>query len=479
MTARFALLLVIAATAYASDLQFDVERAHQKVPGINLNGADHVEMVNKLNHRLSGTPGLLTKSCAKFTVDEITTLQKALYGSREQQLQDIYKSANDNRQLAAHGALAEDLESLEALWAKEKAIVDAHPDLHDVTRDGKCHEAVMWWVHHIPEATKEELKSFITLPLLAETSLHAEAEINDKAPAEAVKSVMNSYTTATGCGMCHASGFTSENTVAKVWPAELTYNATGYGAFPFWDHSGPGCSSCNRQIETGQKVKVLYSSTLNSEILLHTSCGNMSWVGASGYPENTPCNHLFNEKYGAFIYTPTSALSTESDGKFCCRTYDANDSNFPGAVPKDWARSQYLYSDSSGNTLFSGFSGDYYNGSVKIYWSTALGVDFWYYEDSEGNPVEQGEGCYFPGVKTKTTCDDPLPILFYHDYDPTTFVTASYTSSDFELPDVCKGSLLSTCPAPGGASRRTGAPQSRYHPVLSFPARLAGVGPKN
>ena len=36
---------------------------------------------------------------------------------------------------------------------------------------------------------------------------------------------------------------------------------------------------------------------------------------------------------------------------------------------------------------------DYYNGTVKIYWMDALGVDFWYYEDEDGKPLEQGEGC--------------------------------------------------------------------------------------
>jgi len=476
-----ALFVAMIAVSSAVDT-FDVQRAQQKVPGINVRGTGHIDMVQKLNHRLANTPGLSTKDCSEFTVDEITALQKALYHSREPELQQVYTQTNVNRQLAAHGALAEDIQSLEALWAKEKKLVDSHPELHDVTRDGKCHEAVMWWVHHISEATKEELKSFMTIPLMAETT-HTVDEVSSKVPETAVKSVMAGYKTATGCGICHASDFTQENTEAKVWPAELSYNATGYGSFPFWDGNPPGCSSCNRQIATGQQVAVKYSSVLNSEIIMHTSCGNMSWVGADDYPASTPCNHLFNEKYGAFIYTAESALSTEADGKFCCQTYNAGDTNFPGAVPKNWTRAQYLYTNSSGGVTVDGFSGDYYTGAVKIYWSVELGVDFWYYEDTEGNPVEQGEGCRFPGVDAKQDCDDPLPILFYHDYDPATFKETSHSASEFELPDVCKGSKLSTCSAPGGSSRRLLADgshgQQRYHPVMSFHARQAGVGPRN
>lgn len=98
-------------------------------------------------------------------MDQITALQKTLHASREPRLQvspfrlsqsfilttgcnhdlqEIYTKTEDNRRLAAAGKLAEDLKDLEALWADEKKSVEEHPQLHDVVRDGKCHEAVMW-----------------------------------------------------------------------------------------------------------------------------------------------------------------------------------------------------------------------------------------------------------------------------------------------------------------------------------------------
>ena len=161
-----------------------------------------------------------------------------------------------------------------------------------------------------------------------------------------------SYTQGIGCSACHASGATAGNTESKVWPESLSYNATGYGAFPFWDNTGPGCTYCNPAISPGQKISVKYSAALNSEMLLHTKCGDMSWTGAKNAPNATPCrtwpqacaclgahcktvgNHLFNADEGAFIYSAESALSpTAASGSnaFCCRSYKAKDSQFPGA----------------------------------------------------------------------------------------------------------------------------------------------------
>merc|ERR1712110_1306065 len=36
-------------------------------------------------------------------------------------------------------------------------------------RDGHCHEAVMWFAHHIPEGIRNELANVMALPLLPYT----------------------------------------------------------------------------------------------------------------------------------------------------------------------------------------------------------------------------------------------------------------------------------------------------------------------
>ena len=63
------------------------------------------------------------------------------------------------------------------------------------------------------------------------------------------------------------------------------------------------------------------------------------------------------------------------------------------------------------NTM-TGFVGPHYNGLIKIYWISLGGLSFWYYEDTDGNrvdPIEQGEGCYFPLQATGFKKRRPVP----------------------------------------------------------------------
>jgi len=457
----------------------DMMRAVAKVPRDHLLGDSHSSMVFKLNTQLRNTDGLDTKPCESFTVESLINLQRTLFSSREPRLQETYESTVDNRRLSAVGVFTDKLEELENLWAKEAKTLEEYPELKAVARDGKCHEAVMWWVHHITDATKKELQAVgLTIPLLATAKKHTEHSIALSAPAsseEAKAMVHKSYTTGIGCSACHASGATPANTESKEWPEELSYNATAYGAFPFWDNTGAGCTWCDPALGDGQKIRVKYSAKLNSELLMHTSCGNMGWTGATGAPKSSPCNHLFNSKYGAFIYTPKSALSPEADGNFCCRTYNAGDSQFPGAVPKDWMRSMTLYKNKTGGDTVQGFSGDYYTGDTKYYWSSGV-VQFWYLETKDGIPVEQGEGCSQPGVQKREACAYEAPIMLYHDYDPKSFIPESHSASEFDLPDVCKNTKVS-CAAPGGDGTSTKS-VSQYSPVLTLHGRMSGVGGK-
>jgi len=294
----------------------------------------------------------------------------------------------------------------------------------------------------------------------------------DEATAAAATKIFGNYQASVGCSACHAAGATQANTESKIWPDSLSYNATGYGAFPFWDNTGAGCTACDPSVDTASRLSVKYSATLNSELLMHSACGSMSWTGDANAPaKGDPCNHLFKEGEGAFIYTPVSALDPTADGNFCCRTYSATSTNFPGAVPKDWARAMTYW----GTTQNQTFPGVYYNGDIKIYWGAGV-VDFWYYEDVNGNPIEQGEGCYFPGVDRKTACAYQLPIVLWHDYEPATFKATPHSASEFEVPQVCKTTTVS-CAAPD-IGRRLGADggYQSHGPVLTHAARMAGVG---
>ena len=81
-------------------------------------------------------------------------------------LTKIYEEADDNRKLAAP------MEDLMESWKDLNNLVDNHDDetkLSEIQRDGHCHEAVMWFVHHITEDMKQILKETtdITIPLLS------------------------------------------------------------------------------------------------------------------------------------------------------------------------------------------------------------------------------------------------------------------------------------------------------------------------
>merc|ERR1712023_252025 len=65
-----------------------------------------------------------------------------LYMLREESLDDVYQKANDNRRIRAT------LSELEKTWQSLKSQATSEK-LQSMARDGHCHEAVMWYVHHL------------------------------------------------------------------------------------------------------------------------------------------------------------------------------------------------------------------------------------------------------------------------------------------------------------------------------------------
>lgn len=470
MKSLFFTLAVLGTAVNGSQGLSDFERAETKVPRAHLMGNGVKHMYEQMNTALHSTSGLSTRPCAEWSFDDLTNILELVFTMRNPDFEKIYRKTDDNRRLQANGVYSETFEDLKAVWEQEAGVLAENPSLHDVSRDGRCHDAVMWFTHHLTADRKEELISSgdFTLPLMPDhlDLPHSKSHHEKSANRSAVDLVFESYATSTSCAMCHASGsVVSTNTESTSWPASLSYTGTGYGNFPFWDNTGPGCSYCDGAIAPSSDIEVHYDSTINSEILMHSSCSDMSWTGDANAPNSSPCNHIFNSSLGAFIYTPVSAMSKEADGEFCCRSYSASDSSFPGAVPQDWARSMTYWGTNTG------FHGDYYTGEIKIYWTTVTGVDFWYYEQADGTPLEQGEGCYFPGVKNKTeACLNNLPIMLWHDYDPASVDWVNGEEQDsswFEVPEICQTTTVS-CSAPGSSS-------GSYNPVLSHAARQAGV----
>merc|ERR1719263_2295955 len=115
--------------------------------------------MNTLNAQLLGEAGLETKACDAFTLAELHEVEDVLFFARSHVLQGVYAEAEDTRSIAH-----KDVKSLREEQRQQKALVAARPDLYDIVRDGVCHEAVMWYVHHTSDAAKAEVRELITPP---------------------------------------------------------------------------------------------------------------------------------------------------------------------------------------------------------------------------------------------------------------------------------------------------------------------------
>jgi len=435
MWGSLAILFTVGVAADPSDLK----RAQRKVPGDHVIGDGHVGMTVKLNAAIKAMKDVKVKECDEFSIDELNKLQRKLHHARDPALEAIYHKTGDlGRRMGAFGKLSANLEEIEGFWADEAKTLQAYPQFTESSRARKCHEVILWLVHHIPQAVQATLRKQVTLPLLPQR------EFGDVFGNEGIPENMFPPGGGLGCDQAHAKQSKAKNTEYVEWPEQLTYTATGHGAFPFWDKGGAGCSTCDPSVSGSAQLKVRYSSKQGSEILLHESCGDMTWTGSSGAPKKSPCNHIFTPDLGAFIYTPKTSLEVEADGKFCCRSVKAGSKTFTGAVPRDWMKSG-TYAGT-----YADFKGEHYSGPIKMYTFTGA-LSFWYYTQPDGTPVQQGEGCEQPGGKKPTACAKEMPIVLYHDFDPATFKNATFTQSDFEVPDVCKTTTVS-CAIPGGST---------------------------
>merc|ERR1719326_621847 len=165
--AALTVIVLLESTNANGLLESDVTRASNSVPGVKYRGDGHKEMASTLNqHIITSYPGFVHKPCDQWTTEELQTLQETLYGLRHPSLDQIYQEKQDNRRLR-YTSLA----ALQAAWAKEAAEAANDPALVAVRRNGHCHEAVMWLVHHVPQTpeSREALAMAVTeVPMLPE-----------------------------------------------------------------------------------------------------------------------------------------------------------------------------------------------------------------------------------------------------------------------------------------------------------------------
>jgi len=178
----------------------DLRRARSKVPRDDFKGDDFQSMSQTLNKYLQ-KHAPQSKDCDLWTIEELQDLQISLLMLRDSGLNDLYHETDDNRKIK------KDIEQMIQEWEELNKLASTDVDLAKAHRDGHCHEAVMWYTHHVPEEMKNLLKDKISLPLM--TSMRHDL----KQSAVHGERVHRAYQEKVSCASCHSAVFPSTDLV--------------------------------------------------------------------------------------------------------------------------------------------------------------------------------------------------------------------------------------------------------------------------
>lgn len=95
-------------------------------------------------------------------------------------------------------------------WEEMNAEAAADPELARMHRDGHCHEAVMWYVHHLPDSVKAAMKDKAELPLLS----NFRHNVIERKP-HAVR-LQRAYDEKVSCASCHSFTYPPSPSVLVV-----------------------------------------------------------------------------------------------------------------------------------------------------------------------------------------------------------------------------------------------------------------------
>jgi len=396
----------------------DKSRAALNMPNENLLGEYPEKIRNILNSRLKMGPMAMpnTKSCDSFTIEELANLEHFLHC---QASDDLTYEKEDGR--------AGQYESAADLQHKVKDELDyikKYPEVTNAIRDGKCASVARAWVHHITDSTRAEIrKKNVTMPLLASHGLA------DHLPMLKKNGHTKFFQQLRAAITCEAGHLATKKPSGQWkgfpdWPDEVTYNASGYGPYPFWHGPGGGRGS----LTVGSPVQTWWSALKNAERLDHNGKCVLSDLGGV----NGPCTHLFVDQY-AYLFS--------QDQKFCCISSTPQDACHLTRPQRDF----YKVMNYQGITENYVSESGYYHGSVKNYTLSLTNPSnfwFWYLTDLNDKPIEQGEGgCVLP----RGCSGGRGPKYLFHQYNPNTFVAANISQDVFTIPDVCKSSSAKAC----------------------------------
>lgn len=174
----------------------DLQRARTKIPRSTHVGSHFTDMSNKLNGFLTKYP--TTKECDQWRAEELQQFQTLMLMMRSSEMDDVYRASGDRRQLrgdeSEHGERWEQLTKLAS---------ELGGNFEKMQRDGHCHEAVMWFVHHISETTRMKLAAMLAIPLLPQA----------KHDCDAGETLCDEYLKQVSCQDCHADSTAPTNEV--------------------------------------------------------------------------------------------------------------------------------------------------------------------------------------------------------------------------------------------------------------------------
>jgi len=177
-------------------LEKDQWRAKTKVPRHDYKGIDFTDMSKVLNQWLNTSYNALP--CELWKVEELQQLQALLWIAKSSEFDSIYQETTDNRRLRHHL-----LKDIHHNWITLNKLADNDDDsmLRKIRRDGHCHEAVMWFVHHLTEDMKQLLShANIKLPLLS----HYRHDCDSSDASSAKEKICDAYREQVTCADCHS-----------------------------------------------------------------------------------------------------------------------------------------------------------------------------------------------------------------------------------------------------------------------------------
>jgi hypothetical protein len=192
MKLKAALVFGCAAVGLSMDPR-DLQRAKTKVPRAAFKGKAFDSMSDVLNgHMKKMFPN--TKPCDEWSAADLQAYQSVLYSYKHDELSKIYSDSSDNRRM-----IHDSIEKHQQEWSKSNSDVAKMPHMQKMHRDGHCHEAVMWLVHHVPAPEQQTVFARIPAPLLSTTRHSCKPSATDKE-----KELCKAYAAQVTCAECHS-----------------------------------------------------------------------------------------------------------------------------------------------------------------------------------------------------------------------------------------------------------------------------------